>query len=152
MKTKGYLFTAYMILSALTSLKFVVDILNRYWREALAVVGVILALGIVIFTFKACNKPEKKLEIPIERINKINSDNEQEKREGLRETVVEHQEVLITVDERTTIAEVNVEERDAEIAKKVADADAKITVVRQHKGDVTADEVKCLLGSKEYCE
>jgi hypothetical protein len=114
-------------------------------RNALYLVGTVGFLTGVILIYRACNKPPKPLTVDEPTLSKINSHNAAERQKALEETVYENAEVVKTVDERTTIAESNVIEMQREVDKKVAEADKKIEAVKREKGDVTAEELECIL-------
>ena len=103
--------------------------------------GLALLLAIV-FVFRSCGK---KASIDQEQINKINAANEKERKAELQKVIEENQEVVATVDNRTTIAETNVVERNRLIDEKIKEVDKKIAEAKQQGHDVTAEELECLL-------
>lgn len=111
------------------------------WR---IVAGVFLLLFVFIFVFKACNRPAK-VKIDEAQIQKINSENRQERIKELTEVVEANADVIKTVDERTELVDVAAEARNAEVDKKVIEADRKIQEAKSQGKDVTAEELEALL-------
>jgi hypothetical protein len=122
-------------------------VLKRIWWFARdnwkIVVPAIVLLVLVILFYKTCG--HKKASIDLETVNKINNANEQERKAELRKTIEENQTVVNTVDNRTTIAETSVSERDRQIEAKVKEADARIAEAKQQGRDVTQEELQCIL-------
>ena len=114
---------------------------HENWRIG---AGVFLALFVVIFVYKACNKPPK-VKIDESQISKINSENRAERIKELTEVVEANADVIKTVDERTELVEVAAEARNAEVDARVKKADEKIQEAKSNGKDVTAEELECLL-------
>lgn len=105
--------------------------------------AVLLVILLLPFLWlRGCSKPPV---IDEEKINKINSANEKERKAELQKVIEENQEVIETVDNRTTIAETNVIERNRVIDEKVKEADKAIAEAKKRGRDVTAEELECLL-------
>lgn len=116
----------------------------KHWRLLLVLAGIIVLIGIVIGTYRSCQRA--KLRIDQEQINKINSGNRREREKELRDLVEENADVLNRVDERGNLADTNVVERNREIDAKVRDASQKVEQARQSLGrDVTQEELQCIL-------
>lgn len=111
-------------------------------KYTLIVIGVILAL-VLIFSIKSCFTKEPKIDQ--EAIQKINSENERVRKEELKQVIEKNSDVIKTVDERTVIAETSVAERDKVINQKIAEVDKKVEEIKNTKGNVTSDELECLL-------
>lgn len=111
-------------------------------KYSLIVLAIIVVLFVAI-SFKACLTPQPKIDE--QTIQKVNSENERVRKEELKQIIEENSEVIKTVDERTTIAETNIEERDKLINQKIAEVDKKLEQIKNNKGEVTSDELQCLL-------
>jgi DNA-binding transcriptional MerR regulator len=109
------------------------------WRIVVPVVAVLI---VAVFVFRGCGGRKG---IDIEKIEKINSENAAERKKELQEVIEKNAEVVQTVDERTTIAETNVVERDRLIDEKVKEVDAKIAEAKKQGRDVTQEELECML-------
>jgi preprotein translocase subunit SecF len=106
------------------------------------VVGGVILLTVILF-FSFCGKSGG---IDQESINKINSANEAERKQELREVIEKNADTVKTVDNRTAITETNIEQRNQEIEAKIKQADKKILEAKSQGRDVTAEELeKCLL-------
>lgn len=100
----------------------ILTILKKYWKY---IVGVILALFILTFLFKAC-QPEYKIDQ--QQIQQINSANEKQRKEAL-------QEVFQQINDTQSVND-----------KKIAEADKKVEESKKQTGhDVTAEELEKLL-------
>lgn len=122
-------------------LLFVVD----HW------IGVLLAIALLVavfFGYKACRREVKIDEEQIQRINKAN---EIERREELKKVITENQDVIRTAENRTIATDASIAERERQIDAKVKEADAKIVEIKQQKGDVSQEELVCLL-QPETCK
>lgn len=123
---------------------------NIWWNQwtwplklgTLAAIAILLL--IVFFSFKSCFKP-KSAKVDIETANKINTGNAAEVRQQVRDMVEENAEVATTVDNRTTIAETNVVERNRLIEEKVKAIDQKIAEAKSNGEDITQEKLQCLL-------
>lgn len=108
----------------------------------LVIVGIVLILISIIFVYQSC---KKKVEIDLESVDKINSKNEQLAKEELRKVVEENLEVIRTNDNRTIATATNIEERDRQINAAVAEAEKKVSEAKRQKGNVTQEELQCIL-------
>lgn len=108
----------------------------------------LIILFVGIFVYRAC-KPQVKIDE--EKISKINKANEKERREELKVIVTENADVIKTNDNRTLETEQSIEAREKLIDEKVKEVDAKINEIRQQKGDVSQEELICLL-QPETCQ
>lgn len=115
---------------------------QRYVFWALLVLIAIVLISVGLWTY-SCFHEEPKIDL--ETVDKINKGNEAEKKQEIHKVVVENQDVVSTVDNRTTIAETDIYERDKEIARKVNQVEKEVDAARQQGRDVTQDELKCLL-------
>lgn len=119
----------------------------RARRLALIAVAVAVLLVLIGFValFRSCGK--RQVKIDESQIQKINQANERERKLEIEKVILENANTIKTVDERTTIAETNVVERNRLLDEKIKDADKKIAEAKQQKGDVTSEELeKILLG------
>jgi uncharacterized membrane protein (Fun14 family) len=117
---------------------FVVD----HWKLVLTVVGVFTLLILVGLAYRGCKRQPK---IDLQAVEKINTANRKEREEELRKIIVENQDVVKTVDERTAIAETQVEVREQVIEEKIKEADKKIVEAKSQGKDVTSAELECIL-------
>lgn len=134
-----------LLIARLLARVFSIDITRaQQWAViALILIGVIAITGVVWGVVSWITPDEKIDQVSI---NKINASNEKERKEELRQVVEENADVVRSVDNRTTIAEVNVVERDRKIDEKVAEIDRKIMEVKtQEHRDITSAELECLL-------
>lgn len=114
--------------------------IRDHWKGFAIGAGVLV---LVILFYKACG--HKKATIDLDTVNRINNANEKERKAELRKTIEDNATVVSTVDNRTTIAETNVAERDRLIEEKVKAANAEIQKAKQQGRDVTQDELQCIL-------
>ncbi len=112
------------------------------WRIVVPVIVGIVLLILVITTFKSCGK---KASIDLESLNKINSANEATRKKELQSVIEKNQDVVSTVDNRSTIAETHVAEQTKAIDAKVKAVDQKIIEAKNQGHDVTAEEIECML-------
>jgi type II secretory pathway component PulC len=113
-------------------------------RNLLYFIGTVGFLTGVILIYRACNKPQAVV-IPEGSLQKINSQNAAERQQGLTEVVEANATTIETVAKDAVIADTAAEERNAEVDKKVAEADKKAAEAKRQDGDVTAEELTCLL-------
>lgn len=104
-------------------------------------IGIILLIS--IFWLKSCFT--KEIKIDQEQIQKINSQNEKERKEELKKVIEENSTVIKTVDERNEISETNINERNKVIQEKIQEADRKIQEAKKIDGNVTSSELECIL-------
>ncbi len=123
---------------------------RKYWRLAAVVVGAIIVLILLIVAFRSCGG-KKEIKIDEAALQKVNSVNRIEREQELKEIITENLEVIKTIDNRTVLTDVVIEQRNREIAAKVKEADAKITEAKQQGKDVSSAELQCLL-IPEDCE
>lgn len=122
----------------------------RIWRFVVAnktyfisgAIGLILLLVLLYQGF--CARPAT-VKIDEEAISKINSQNRAERIKELTEVVEDNTETIKTVDNRSTLSEINVVERNAEVDAKVRKADEAIEHAKRHGRDVKKEELECLL-------
>lgn len=131
----------------LASIKlFLLPIIGKiaaHWRViAVCASFLILLVGVAAFVH-SCGKREVKLDI--ESLEKINSQNEKIRKQELQNIVEENQEVITTNDGRSTLTDVHVQERNAEIDKRVKAADKAIMDAKQSGKDITAEQLEKLL-------
>lgn len=110
---------------------------------AVTILAAILLFLIVVFFFRHCGP--KPATIDQKSINKINAANETERKAELQKVIEQNADVVKTVDERNTIAEINEVEKQAQIHAKIAEADKKIADAKANGRDVTGPELECLL-------
>lgn len=113
------------------------------------IVGIILVLFGTVFVWRSCSS--RRAKIDLQNIEKVNSQNRQERQAELQKVIEQNADVVKTVDDRTTIADANVEQRNAQIYAKIKDADEKIEAAKQQGRDVTSDELECIL-VPEHCK
>jgi hypothetical protein len=109
---------------------------------AITTAGLVLFF-VIAFTFKACKS--KSAKVDLDTVNKINNGNAAEVHKQVREMVEENAEVTTTVDNRTTIADTNVIERDRLLNEKIRVVEQKISAAKANGGNVTQEELQCLL-------
>lgn len=121
--------------------------LKTHWRKIAIGVGITILLLSIFFIYQSL-KPQPKIDI--ETVNTINNANEQKRKEELTKQMNDNAEVIKSNDNRTALTELNIEERDRQIAEKVKEVDLKIQEVKQQGRDVTQGELECLL-IKSHC-
>lgn len=110
--------------------------LKKYWQEILLGVAAFLLL---VFAFSSSRCSERReAKIDTETIQKINSENEQKRKNELREIIEKSNEVL---DET--------HKTDQEIERAVREADRKILEAKNRTGNVSAEELEEILGELE---
>jgi regulatory protein YycI of two-component signal transduction system YycFG len=119
------------------------DTARKWTTRGLYAVAALILLLVVILLFKKCGG--SKATIDENAIQKIITANEIERKKELTKVIEDHSEVVTTADNRSTIAETNVIERDRKIAEKVKQANDAITAAKQQGRDVTGPELECLL-------
>lgn len=124
------------------TLVIVLAFLTKY-KKWFIYAGIGIVLLITIFWVKSCFTKEVKIDQ--EQIQKINSSIEKERKEELRKVIEENSDVIKTVDERNTISETNIKERNKIIEEKVKEADKKIEESKRSNGDVTSEQLECIL-------
>lgn len=110
--------------------------------------GIIVVLAIVliltvVFGLKSCFKKTPKIDE--QQIQKINQANEKERKAELEKIITENADVVKTVDNRSAVADVNVEARNEAIDAKIKAADKAIADAKSNGKDVTAAELECML-------
>lgn len=118
--------------------------LKSNWKSVIVGVGIFVIILFVFFTFKGCFTPAP-LRVDEDSLQKINSQNATERKKELQTLIEDNKEVVRTVDERTTIAETNVIERNREVDQKIVEADKKIEAAKSQGKDVTSEELECIL-------
>jgi|GEM_PF-6042082 len=114
----------------------------RHWK---VLAGGLLAVVLVcVFLLMFC-RSRPKPQIDAVTIQKINTANESERKKELQKVIEDNSAVISTVDNRTTIAETNVIERNRLIDERVKDADRKIAEAKAVGRDVTSEELECIL-------
>jgi Co/Zn/Cd efflux system component len=122
--------------------------LNIWWTQwtwPLKLVSAAAVLVLLLLPFLLLRGCGGSPVIDQEQINKINSANEKERKAELQKVIEDNQETISTVDNRTTIAETNVVERNRLIDEKIKEVDKKIAEAKHQGRDVTAQELECLL-------
>lgn len=114
-----------------------------HWRPVAAGVAGVCILILCIFAFRSCGKKEAKIDH--ETVQKVNSQNKAEARKEVREMVEENLDVIETVNDRTALSEVNAVERDRKIEEKIAEVNQKIEEAKAIKGNVTQEDLQCIL-------
>lgn len=112
------------------------------WRKVAIALAVVIVLFSVAALWRAC-KPKDKIDGA--NIQKINSVDRKERVEEIERVLTENSNVVKTVDNRTTIAETNVVERNRELDEKIKDADRKIAEAKKAGGDITSEQLECIL-------
>ena len=83
-------------LALLSTLSFV----QRHWR---LFAGGIILLAALLLLYKACKPSKKPITIDEQALSKINSQNAQERKKQLEETMYENAEAVKTVDDGLTV-------------------------------------------------
>ncbi len=102
----------------------------------------ILILIIAISTYQ-CTKKEVRYDY--ETINKINSQNEKESKQAIREVIEANAESIKTIDERNTLSDEQIEFKQREVDKKVEQISKEIEYSKSQHGNVSGEELECLL-------
>lgn len=113
------------------------------WRLIIggAILVVLLISGLWI---RSCvNRRHAKIDEAA--IQKINRANEQQRKEELRKVVVENEDVVKTVDNRTELQNLDIVTKTREIDQKVTEADKGIVEAKKQGKDITGPELECLL-------
>lgn len=120
-----------------------ISVVQKRVLLAAIVVGlvVIIASG---FWLKSCFS-RKPITVDPERLNKINTKTATEIKKEVQRVVEDNADVITTNDERSTIAEVNVVERNREVDDKVAVATQKIIEAKNNGQDITQEKLQCIL-------
>ena len=124
-------------------------ILNAWgwvWAHKRLVLYIAAGLGLLlllVFVFRSCGG--KSAKIDLETVDKINSKNEAEAKKAVRDAVVENANVVMTVDNRSTLAETNIVERDRLIEEKLKVVNQKVAEAKAGGGNVTGPELECIL-------
>lgn len=129
-----------VLLSALT---WIVNHVRKNVRVYLYIAAGLVLLLAIVFVFRSCGK--KSAKVDLETANKINAGNKAEVRKEVREMVEENATVATTVDNRTTIAETNVVERDRLLDEKIKVVEQKIAEAKANGEDITQEKLQCLL-------
>lgn len=112
-------------------------------------VGGLVLLILVLFAYRGCkSKPDFKIDE--DKIQRINSANRVEREAALESLIEDNLAVTQTVDERNVLAEVNNVEQERAIKEKLEEAAQAADKIRQVDGNITEDELKCLL-NKAAC-
>lgn len=127
----------------LSALTWLVNHIRKNLRVYLYIAAGLALLLVLVFAFRSCGKSKAKVDL--ESVDKINSGNKAEVRKEVREMVEENAEVVTTVDNRTTIAETNVVERDRLLDEKVRVVEQKIEAEKAITGNVTQEQLQCIL-------
>jgi uncharacterized membrane protein len=133
---------------------FIASLLTRFFgidlqKAQRAVLVALIAVGVVIFlvifglVYRSCSS--KSAKVDLETVDKINDGNKAEVRKEVRELVEENAEVVTTVDNRTTIAETNVVERERVLDEKVRVVEQKIAEAKSIDGNVSQEDLQCAL-------
>lgn len=107
------------------------------------IVLAVLAIGLLYFScIRGENKPQV---IKEETLQKTKTADRQELQKEFQKVVDDNSEVVRTVDNRSTIAEVNAIERNRIADDKARQAADAVIAARIQGRDVTAEELECLL-------
>jgi hypothetical protein len=121
----------------------IIGFITAHWRIIAPIAGFLVLLVVIIGFARSCGK--KTVKIDEAQIQKINQANEKERKAELNKIITENSDVIKTVDERTELTEVNRVEREREIDARIKEADRKIQEVKEQKGNVTSEELECIL-------
>ena len=127
----------------LAGLTWIVNHVRKNLRVYLYIAAGLVVLLLLVFAFRSCGK--KTAKVDLETVDKINSKNDAEAKKAVRQTVEENVDVATTVDNRSTLAEVNIVERDRLIEEKIKVVNQKVAEAKNQGRDVTAEELECLL-------
>lgn len=113
--------------------------------------ALMILIGIIVLAFglwvRSCvRKPAK---IDEKSIQKINTANERERKGELDKVLRDNTDVIRTNDNRTTLTEATIEQREQTIDAKLKVLDTAIVEAKQQGRDITADELTCLLIPEE---
>jgi type II secretory pathway pseudopilin PulG len=127
--------------------------IQRYVAIGLVVIGLLtlLAAGLSIRSCVSRHRADHALKVEQQTVAKINSANEQEKRQALQQVITENDDVVKTVDQRTAIAESDEATRQLAINQKIDDADEKIAQAKAQGKDVSSAELECIL-VPDHCQ
>lgn len=112
-------------------------------KAKLVTVAVIIGVVLVIWGGYKIFHHEPKIDL--KTVDRINKANEVDRLKVLHETIEQNQQVIQTADNRTTIAETSVDERNKAIDAKVIEADKKIAQAQADHGNVSSEELECIL-------
>lgn len=122
----------------------ILNFLKNNWKKLLIGFVLFLILIYTIIGIKSCFKPAPPV-IPEDKLQAIKEVNDAERKKVIQDLIETNQERIYTVNERTTIAEVNTVERSRAVDEKVAQVNQKIKEAQQQGGDVTSEELECIL-------
>lgn len=123
---------------------FKIDLQKAQHIAMYAVIGLAAAILLtVVISLRGCSS--KSAKVDLDTVNKINNGNATEVRNQVREMVEDNAEVTTTVDNRTTIAETNVVERNRLLDEKVKAVEQKINQAHAEGRNVTQEELQCEL-------
>lgn len=106
------------------------------------VVLVALIIGLIVVKCAGGDSPKV---INEETLQKVKNGDRSTIQKELQDRIDSNAETVRTVDNRTTIAEVNVVERNKAADAKVKQAADAVIAARQQGRDITAEELECLL-------
>lgn len=129
-----------VLLSALT---WIVIHVRKNLKVYLYIAAGLALLLLLVIAFRSCGKSKAKVDL--ETVDKINSKNEAEAKKAVRKTVEENMDVATTVDNRSTLAEVNIIERERLLEEKIKVVDRQIAEARAQGQDITQEQLQCLL-------
>ena len=112
-------------------------------KRGITILAGLIVVIVFLFVFRSCGR--RPASIDQESINKINSANEAERKKELQNVIEDNADVVRTVDNRSTVAETNVIERNRLIDEKIKQADQAISNAKAQGRDVTGPELECIL-------
>jgi hypothetical protein len=104
----------------------------------------LVVIGLIIGGLRSCGR-KKDIKLDHETVQKVNSIDKAEVRKEIREMVEENLDVVEAVGSQTALTEVNAVERNRVIEEKITEADRKIQEVKAEKGNVTQEDLQCIL-------
>ena len=105
------------------------------------IVVVVIAGGL---WFKSCRE-NHRLKVYQKQVEKINKADEKERKAELQKVIDDNADVITTNDQRSTIAQANEDQKQAQIYSKIQEADQRIADAKAQGRDVSQDELECIL-------
>lgn len=124
------------------------NFIKKHWKGILLVSAFIVVLSYVAGFSTFCSSGPK---VDLETVDKINSKNEKEAHKALEEAVNKNLDVIKSADESTTLSDLDIETRQKESDKKVAELEKKVEDVQKQGRNVTQEELECML-VPEHCQ
>lgn len=114
---------------------------KTWFLYGLGVLVLLIAFGII---WHSCSKKQSAT-IDLETIQKVNSKDKAEIEAGVNKAVTENADVIKTVDNRTAITELSIEERDKALQEKINAVKEEVAKAKEQGKDITGAELDCML-------